>query len=466
MIEVGAPWILGAAVLAALATGVLHFISVRRPPVLLLPTMRFLPERSVRAVSRSARPSDLLLLLLRVMALLLTGAALSGLYWRASGVKHGRVVVIQRSQDGNIETVRDAAAQAMRGAYAADTATRVVVMDSVARVLSAAESQAFKPETMSTVVWGKTTPAATFSAAVLAATRAASLLVREERNVDAVDLVIVAPFVRDWKDAAGPSVRAAWPGVIRFHASRNVVDSTDAKAAQRNRSVALVGGKASDAVQSALEVRGWVAPSGGATSAPAMAEANSRASAASVSPIPVEWPASGVPEGWTVSNPTTVGAVVARGEALVFPFARVSHLPDAMLSQGRPLVWWSDGEVAAFEIPTATSCTRHVGIPVPASSDLLQGQAARALLMALTGPCGGERETRLLSANELRALSGTGLAAPASAFKSAAVVRTPWAALLLMLAIALLIVEWFLRDREDRTDAVIGAKSNDMRKIA
>ena len=482
MIGVGAPWILGAAVFAALITGVLHFISVRHPPVLLLPTMRFLPERPVRAVSRSTRPSDLLLLLLRVMAVLLMGAALSGLYWRTAGVKHGRVVVIQRGLDGNIEMVRNAAARAMRGAFAVDTATRVVVMDTVVHALNAAESQAFKPETLSNafkpetlsrafkpetlsrVKWPTVASAPTLSAAVLAATRAASLLVREERNVDAVDLVIVAPLVRDWKDAAVASVRAAWPGVIRFHDSQEVAGGAGGRMAQRKGSVTLVGATASDAVQWALKVRGWIAPSGAATGAAANAASNSTGGVAP--PISLEWPASGVPEGWTPSTPRTVGAVVARGEALVFPFTRTSHIPAAILAQGRALAWWSDGDVAAVEIPTATSCTRHVGIPVPPSSDVLQGQAARALLLALAAPCGGERDNRALTADELRALAGTGRAAPASAFKSAGVVRTPWAALLLMLAIALLIAEWLVRDRQDRLNAMIDPPAGNMHTAA
>ena len=466
MIGVGAPWILGAAVCAALTTCVLHFISVRRPPVLLLPTMRFLPERSVRAVSRSARPSDLPLLLLRVLALLLVGVALSGWYWRAAGVKHGRVVVIQREPDGNIETVRNAAARAMSGAFAVDTATRVVVMDTTAHVLSAAESQAFKPETLSNVVWDRVAVTPSFSGSVLAATRAAALLVNEERSVDAVDLVIVAPLVREWRDAAVTPVRAAWPGVIRFNASRDVLDSAERITAQRKRSVALVGAKASDAVQSAFEVRGWMTTRDVPTKSVPAGVTSSATGTASLSPIPIEWPASGAPEGWTRSTPTTVGAVVARGEALVFPFARTSHIPDAILARGRALAWWSDGEVAAVEIPTTASCMRQVGIPVPPSSDVLQGQAARAFLLALSAPCGGERDTWALSADEMGVLAGTGPAAPASAFKRNAVVRTPWAPLLLLLALALLIAEWLVRDRDDRLDAVIDPGAGNRRRAA
>ena len=447
MIGVGAPWILGATVFAVLATCVLHFLSVRRPPVLLLPTMRFLPDRAVRAVSRSARPSDLWLLLLRVAALMLAGVALSGLYWRGAGVKHGRIVVLQRAGYGDGLGTRDVMKGVLRGAFAEDTVTRIVIMDSVAHILSAAESQAFNPDTLSQASRSNVGSAPTLSAAILAATRAAALLVREQHNIDAVDLTIVAPFVREWNDAAVPVVRASWPGVIRFRELSSVVDSTDSY----KRRVAFSGARTSDAVQSAFEVRGWT---------------TSNTTTPSAAAISVEWPASGVPEGWTAGKAEIVGAVVARGEALVFPFVRTSHVPNAMVKGSRALAWWSDGEVAAMEIPTAQSCTRHVGIAVPAASDVLQGQAARALLMALSGPCGGERDTRFLSADEIRRLGGTGAAAPANAFKSAALVRTPWASLLLLLAIALLVVEWLVRDREDRLEHVTSANADSLRKVA
>ena len=77
MIAFLAPWIFGAAVGAALLTVAAHFLSVRRPPTVLLPTARFIAARDVRAVSRSARPSDLALLAVRVIALLLAGAAIA-----------------------------------------------------------------------------------------------------------------------------------------------------------------------------------------------------------------------------------------------------------------------------------------------------------------------------------------------------------------------------------------------------
>ncbi|MGV3710986.1 MAG: hypothetical protein ACO1Q7_19340 [Gemmatimonas sp.] len=440
MIGVGAPWIFGIAVAAALVTTALHFLSVRRPPVLLLPTMRFLPERPVRAVSRSARPSDLLLLLLRVAAILLIGMALSGLYWRSPGVKHGRIVVIQRVTDTTSNTERSSVARALAGAFADDTSTRVVVIDSMTHVLTAAESRTFNPETLSALPRSARLVPSSMSAALVAATRAANALVRDERNLDVVDLAIVAPLTAGWNDAAATTARALWNGRVRLLSSASA-DSLVPSPAIR---VALVGGTASNAVQSELEARGLVIPASQAANATMNA---------GVTTIPVEWPANGTPEGWSATSPQTIGAVVARGTALVFPFTRTASPTAAMVAQSRAIAWWGDGVVAATEFATASSCKRQVGIAVPSSSNLLQGQSARALLGAVSAPCGGSRNAAPLADSVLRALEGEGAPAAAKSFTSDSVTRTPYAWLLLLLALAALGAEWMLRNRDDRQTA-------------
>ncbi|MEO7998311.1 MAG: hypothetical protein ABI852_12755 [Gemmatimonadaceae bacterium] len=468
MIGVGSPFILGVAVFGAVLTCVLHFLSVRRPPVLMLPTMRFLPERPVRAVSRNARPSDLLLLLLRVAALLLAGVALSGVTWRGTGVKHGRILVVQRNSAVNGPTIRAQVARALSGGFSGDTAMRIVVVDSAAHFLTAVESKAFRAGTLS-VVRGAVSSPATLSATILVATRAAGELVREERTVDAVDLVIAGPLLQSSRDAALPTVRATWPGTIRFFDTQHSPDIVDSsEIIPYPRRVTLVGALSSDAVRSAFQVRGWLSGPGNrdAKDSVTAAAANLNLPNVSHAPIAVEWPATGTPEGWTVGAPVTVGAIVARGEALVFPFVRTSRISESIQAQGRAIAWWSDGETAAVEIPTATSCTRHVGVNVPNSSDLLQGQAARALLLALSGPCGGELDRSPIPAAELRMLEGTGGGAPASAFRSTTAIRTPWASLILVLALALLGVEWFVRDREDRLDIATERAADSVRKVA
>ncbi|MBC8086464.1 MAG: hypothetical protein H7Z40_04305 [Phycisphaerae bacterium] len=183
-------------------------------------------------------------------------------------------------------------------------------------------------------------------------------------------------------------------------------------------------------------------------------------------PVSVEWPASGVPSGWTSTTPDTIGAVVARGTALVFPFIRAARIPESVATQGRVIAWWSDGEAAAVEIATATACTRHVGVSVPPSSDVLHGQGARALLLALSAPCGGEIDMSSLAPTSVRDLQGTGNLAAATAFRGESTERTPWAALLLVLALVLLVLEWWIRDREEQALRSVNEELNAMRKVA
>ena len=243
MIGVGAPFILAAAVFGALVTVALHFLSVRRPKMLLLPTMRFLPDRPVRAVSRSARPSDLWLLLLRVAALLLAGIALSGVTWRGTGVKHGRVVLIQRGADKNVETLRTQVARATADGFAADTVMRIVVVDSVLHLLNGAESKSFRADTISSPASTLPYAPSTFSSTILVATRAAAELVREEPTVDAVDLVIAGPLLRQFDDAPLPAVRASWPGTIRFVDTQHRASVAELLSSTPYKTVGGVGGR-------------------------------------------------------------------------------------------------------------------------------------------------------------------------------------------------------------------------------
>lgn len=466
MIGVSAPWVLGVAAVGALATIVLHFLSVRRPPVLLLPTMRFLPDRSVRAVSRSARPSDLLLLLMRVAALLLIGTALSGVTWRGTGVKHGRVVVLQRGALENTEVMRSVVRDAMRGAFSGDTVARLVLVDSTAHVLSAAEAQAFQAETLSTLVPFRlanavTTP--TLTAAFLVGVRAAGALVRDAPAVGAVELIIATPFMRTSLDAGTNEARAMWPGPIRLVDTRGSRAETSTRlvdSLQPARRVVFGANRPTDAVASAFLARGWLAAANSNALPP------TTASSLAV-PVTVEWPETGVPSGWAPTRPDTVGAVIARGTALVFPFVRTSRIPAGVAKQGRAVAWWSDGQVAAVEVSTAGACTRHVGIRIPPASDVLHGQSARALLLALSGPCGGEMDSATAGATPAwRTLTRTGNFASAIKFRSTATVRTPWAALLLVVALALLVAEWWMRDREDKVKRTANDELNSLRKVA
>ena len=127
MIGFATPWVFGAALAAALAITVLHLLSVRQPRVLLLPTARFVPERDARAVARQARPSDVPLLLLRVIALLAAGAALAGARCGAPGTRTSSIVVVDAAQRADSAAVLSRAIDAVFSGDGADAGPSIVL---------------------------------------------------------------------------------------------------------------------------------------------------------------------------------------------------------------------------------------------------------------------------------------------------------------------------------------------------
>ena len=112
-----APGFLVAALAAGLATIALHFIAWRRPDDLLLPTARFVPDQSSRRSARAARPSDLLLLALRLALLALIGVALARPMLAPRRAGMARVIAVDRSRAvGDLAAARDSALGLMGGA--------------------------------------------------------------------------------------------------------------------------------------------------------------------------------------------------------------------------------------------------------------------------------------------------------------------------------------------------------------
>ncbi|MGH7654412.1 MAG: BatA domain-containing protein, partial [Gemmatimonadaceae bacterium] len=194
-----APLWLAAAGIASLGAVALHFITTQRPPVSPLPTARFVPQGDARASSRAARPTDLLLLLLRCAALLLLGTAFAGPVTRAAGTPLARVIVADRSR-GALPDVRDSAAALVRPGDA------LVLFDSSAMVIAAGAQDSLRAMTVGRA-------RGSLSAALVGARRAAGDLAR---NADSVELMIVSPLSADEIDAASASIVARWPGRVRL----------------------------------------------------------------------------------------------------------------------------------------------------------------------------------------------------------------------------------------------------------
>src|SRR5687767_16026431 len=71
------PFFLWGAIAAAAGIIALHFLVTKQPRASVLPTARFVPDSPATGTARDARPSDLLLMLLRVIVMLAAGAALA-----------------------------------------------------------------------------------------------------------------------------------------------------------------------------------------------------------------------------------------------------------------------------------------------------------------------------------------------------------------------------------------------------
>lgn len=470
------PWLFGAAVAASLAVVGLHFLSVRRPPPLVLPTARFVPEGEARAVARQPRLNDVPLLLLRVLALLCAGAALAGMRWPNTRASTLRLVVAEE---------RLAADSSWR-----DSVTRVLALDDALVDVHAAPGAHVEAGSV-----------------LVAATQRAAQLVTHHPTLSRVELTVVLPAAS--RSIAGFTAwRAQWPGAVRVVVHDEIGKggrpatraSTVAPGRVSSTSVRVTGAERDDIVAAMFSL-GGARPSslGDADGAPpaVVIDRTRGESGAGVkveaAPVVVHWPIDGVPTGWTVlTHPDTIGAVVANGTVLVGPFVRVAvpspalraRLDSAQLAARpvRVLAWWSDGAPAALEElvndrdPDAPwRCARTVAVMPPRGSDLLLSSAADGLRQVVSAPCGasvvstrGLRDEQgggtpasggaravgyTLSDTLSDTLGSAAAAAPADAFRGAAETRAgsdPWwlTPLLLGLSLVALLFEAWWRRRE------------------
>ncbi len=423
MIGFAMPWLFGGALAAALAITALHFLSVRQPRVLLLPTARFVPERDARAVARQAKPSDLLLLLLRVIALLAAGAALAGARCGAVGARRSFIVVIDAAQRADSAALLRAARTAPARDGTEAEALRVLWVSGVSDDPGVAITAAIRESARQ----AQANPAL----AELSLTVVLPETVRSRRSWDAwrgqwpAGIRVVRPALTDSTASVAPGV-----GTVRVvpAATNRGMDVVDAAFASRGAS-ANRARAASDA-----EVVIYRAASDGVARAG----------------VTVLWPASGVLAGWRAApSMDSVGAVAAGGMALVAPWVRTA-LPPALSDSVRAIAWWSDGVAAAVERGRGTSCVREVAIGLTEGSDLLLSPAADGLLRAVRAPCGGigvpaPREPSANSGGAVRSAY-----APASGFRDRGTAlrttRPEWlATALLALAFVALLAEQVVR---------------------
>lgn len=400
----------------------LHFIVTRQPTSSALPTVRFVPISAVRVTTVAPVPEDLPLLLVRVLAVLLLGAALARPVLVPTRKSVVRFVLADVSRAvGSIVSVRDSARTLL------GPGDMLVVFDSSARLVRGrAADSAARLERSSR--GGRLSPA------LITAFRAASA---GRETADSIEIDVVSPLRASELDGATEAIRALWPGRIRIIRVSASADSLalppgiDLRADRGDPMVIATAG----IPPSSASVR---VLRGEPTAADSAWSSSGRHTL-------VRWPADGAPPGWIARTPPdTVGAVIAGEAAVVTPFERKWRL-DSAARITRVAARWVDGAPAAVERAVGGGCIRDVAVGVSPRGDLVLRRSFGRLVQALVAPCETIAGSLAADSGAIASLAGTGRLAAHDAIAAPSAVDTPLVPWLLAAALALALLELLVR---------------------
>ncbi|HEX5580773.1 MAG TPA: BatA domain-containing protein, partial [Gemmatimonadaceae bacterium] len=384
-----APWVLVVAGAAAMAAVALHLIALARPPAAPFPTARFIPDTAARAASRTSRPTDRWLLLLRVVALLMLGAAFARPVRTPERAPLRQILLVDRSRAADVGAARDSALARLGPGDA------VILFDTVAVSLDASGPDSLRARLGRAEA---TTAPARLSAALVAASRLATAL---RDSTDSVRVVVVSPLARESMDAATIAIRRRWPAALE-------TVRTPLAAVDSARAAVTVRAPADDPLAIAVALSG----AGGRSPVRVVRDHATGADSAwarDSAGLLLVWP-DDAPDGWASrAVPDTMGAVVAAGArddgaTLVAPLLRVADAP----AHGAVRARWVDGTPAAVESPLGAGCVRQVGVPLSGTGDLALGTSFARFVGAMLAPCGGERDAAPASDADVATLRGEG----------------------------------------------------------
>ena len=402
----------GAAVASAIV--LLHFLARRRPRPAVLPTARFVPDRPARWPSRAPRPTDWLLLALRVLSILAVASAFAGPIREPDRAITRRIVLADRSRAvGDDRALRDSVLSVLREGDV------LVPFDTSVRVLSVNARD-------SSAVLTRSQSPGSLSAALIVAERVAATL---RDRADSVELTIVSPFAAESWDEATLPLRARWAGRARLinvpRASGDSAPPTiDVQAPRSDPVSAAAAPFASGTEARARIVR--IAP-GAADSAWADAPGH----------VLVHWPRAGATDSLSAE------AVVASDVVLAAPLVRRSL--DAGAS--RIVARFADGAAAIVERVRGHGCIREVAFDFAPSGDVPLRESTRRLMAIAAAPCEGHQAHPALNASQRSSLRGTGPLLAMSAASRASRAQSAATSWLLIAAALLLVIELGVRRR-------------------
>lgn len=372
-----APWMLAGSALAGLVMAALHLIAWDRPAPAPLPTARFVPSAKDVPAARRRHLVDRWLLLLRLLIILLVGAAFAKPVLLPGRTGAQRIVLADESQ------------------------VPAAVRESL-RVISRAGDL---------VVRDSARGAGSLSALLVRGIRAAAAA---RARADSSELLLVSPLLAESVDDATLAIRRAWPGRLR------IVRVSIAAAPIPSPRRIDVRGPVDDPVIAAarlVEAGGWHA-----RLVRAPMNANDSTLARNGGTV-VAWPSSG---GVAVE-----GALIGRTTVAAGPFAR----PQAPARSALVVLRWPDGTPAAHEEPLGAGCVRTVFAGVP-EGDVVLRPRFLALLRELAGPCASRAGRVGAGDSVVRALEAPVPVRVAAADATEGVPLAPW----LFLAAAMAVI--------------------------
>ena len=437
-----APGLFFASLAVAAAIVALHFIVTRQPRAAILPTARFVPDTRATIVARARRPSDWLVMLLRVLLVFAAGAGLAKPVFESSRATNARVILVDVSRSARDSiAIRDSVQAFYRDRDA------VIAFDSSARLLIGSVADTLG-------VLRPTSRRGNLSAALTAAHREGSRL---RDRADSLELVIVSPFAKEEFDAATDTIRRLWPGkarLVRVGVSEAETPSGAGKlqiSADASDPLSTTVALARDAqTVNGLIDRGSIDDSTSSTTAERQKPRTTFSRGALV-----EWPASTRPR-FAVQRTVrdTVGGVVAGDAVVVSAFDRRWSFPADSLRDGEVIARWVDGEPAAVEKPDGSACLRSVAVPVSPVGDLVIRRDFVRFVASMSGPCAATRSLVAADPSLVTRLEGSGGLAPRKVFQPLNDAHSALAPWLLALAIASAVAELFVRRRRKDSAAL------------
>lgn len=472
MLTFAAPGFLLAGALAMLVPLALHLIRRRPPGRAPLPTARFLVEDPRNAV-RVSRPSDLVLLALRMLLLLLAGAAFS----RPSSLPapQGTSTVVLLDRGGAVDAAGwrsglSTARQVLLGPEG-EARGELVLFDTGAVHVPRTR---LRPALFDSLLAAGPARVPSDYAAALRAIPAAA---RALRGADSVRVRMISAFPQGgWSPGMAPLRESAWPGAIEI-TGLPMASDTAAAGSTSSRRAYVVAGEGGRFVGAALGALGYdvqLLPEASLVSPPDTMVADAGTYFVLTSPsqpaavalfarvrrgATLVVGATAVPDSgdWMLmmpwdgafsARPNSGGGTMWFGAHLRIGGAAARVVGSAM-SSARTVAAWDDGRPAAVALGSVRGCVVYVGtaleggeLPFQAEYPAALGRLARGCVEG----SGGGAADRPLDSGALQVLRGRGPVSIA-ANRIGAAGSIPFGRWLIMAALAVALVETFLAYR-------------------